>query len=92
MPTETAHVQLQLNEMPRQAGNWIGEDNGLDTEVFKAIGAKDAINRTYRDQRGNTISLHSAVFLEYAGRDYRIRRKSVIPLLVFTLLNPGISI
>ncbi len=65
MPTEPAHPQLLLKEMPKLMGNWTGEDEALDPEIFRHIGAQDAINRSYHDRRGNIIAMHRAMFVEY---------------------------
>jgi EpsI family protein len=65
MPTELAKPQMTIQEMPKKFGPWTGEDSTLDPEVFKAIGAKEAIDRIYRDKAGAEVTLHSAVFLEY---------------------------
>jgi EpsI family protein len=69
MPTEMAHPHLQIEEMPKTFGGWTGEDTALNPEMFRAIGAAMAINRNYRDQQGNTISMHSAVFQDSGMRD-----------------------
>jgi EpsI family protein len=67
MPTELAHLQFKLDQMPQKFGAWSGEDVPLDPQVFQAIGAEMAINRQYRDGRA-TVNLHSAVFLKYGVR------------------------
>ncbi len=64
MPTERASLEMNIQEMPRQLGTWTAEDSPPDPEIFKATGAEMAIDRLYRDKKGNTVSLHSAVFLE----------------------------
>jgi EpsI family protein len=66
MPTELADPKLRIQALPRQVGQWTAEDDRKpDPEIFKAIGAKDVIDRIYREKRGNSVALHSAVFLTY---------------------------
>jgi hypothetical protein len=67
MPTELARPELLLKELPITFGSWTGTDSRLDPEIFRAIGAKMAINRRYRDDR-SIVDLHSAVFLSYGVR------------------------
>jgi hypothetical protein len=67
MPTELAHPQLRLEELPKTFGSWTGDDSPLDPAVFAAIGAEMAINRRYRDDR-LIIDMSSAVFLRYGVR------------------------
>jgi hypothetical protein len=64
MPTEIARPELAIQELPRQLGTWTAEDLALDPEVFKSLGAEMAIDRLYRDKKGNAVSLQSAVFLK----------------------------
>jgi uncharacterized protein DUF3485 len=65
MPTELSNPTMTVQQLPKQLGPWTGQDSELDPEVFKAIGAKQAIDRIYKDRAGLEVTLHSAVFLEY---------------------------
>lgn len=67
MPTEPAHLQLDLDQLPRKFNAWSGDDTPLDPQVFRAIGAERAINRRYRDGRAE-VDLHCDVFLKYGVR------------------------
>jgi EpsI family protein len=87
MPTEVAHPQFRLKEMPRRLGTWTGEDEVLDADIFKHIGAQDAINRTYRDQRGNVVATHSAMFVEYGVRDHPHSPEECYPAAGFRIVD-----
>jgi hypothetical protein len=63
MPTEVAHPQFRLEEMPKSFGHWTGEDTALDPELFRAIGAEMAINRRYKDGRV-AVDMHADVFTD----------------------------
>jgi EpsI family protein len=69
IPTELAQPRQRLEELPKTFGEWKGEKSpqDLDPRIFKAIGAKMATNRLYRERHG-VVSLHCAVFLEYGVR------------------------
>ncbi len=67
MPTEPAHLQLDLDQLPRKFNSWSGDDTPLDPQVFQAIGAEKVINRRYRDGRAE-VDLHCDVFLKYGVR------------------------
>jgi EpsI family protein len=51
-------------DMPKQLGNWQGEDTELDSVIADRTGAKlDTIrDRVYRDDMGHAISMHTAMF------------------------------
>jgi EpsI family protein len=57
-------------EMPRQFGNWQGEDTELDPLIAVATGAQTIVNRCYRDSAGHVINMHTAVFADPKGGVY----------------------
>jgi EpsI family protein len=61
-PPKVRMPSRDLHELPRQLGSWTGVDQDLDRRTFNAIGAKVVVDRLYKDQRGNGVLLHTAVF------------------------------
>jgi EpsI family protein len=59
-------------EMPRQFGNWQGEDREPDPRIDVATGAKldTIVNRIYRDSAGHVINMHAAMFADPKGGVY----------------------
>jgi len=53
-----------FNELPRQLGDWYGEDTKLDPKITATLGAEVVVDRIYRDDLGRVISLHTAFFTE----------------------------
>jgi EpsI family protein len=51
-----------LEDLPRQLGDWTGEDKELDREVFARIGADVVVDRVYQNPRGQSLSMHVAIF------------------------------
>jgi len=62
MPTICSPIEMKIGDLPTSLGEWKGETVALDPEMFKAIGAQMAVDRTYRDHQGRSVSLHAAVF------------------------------
>jgi EpsI family protein len=58
--------------MPRQLGEWQGQDAELDPATANATGAKldTIVNRNYRDTMGHVISMHTAMFDNPKGGVY----------------------
>jgi EpsI family protein len=59
-------------DMPRQLGDWQGEDSEGDPKINAATEAKldTIVNRTYRDNDGHTIEMHTAMFDNAKGGVY----------------------
>jgi EpsI family protein len=51
-----------VKDLPKQLGEWKGEDVKLDERLFQATGASSIVERQYRNESGMAISLHLAVF------------------------------
>lgn len=63
--TETPPTALpawSIQDLPKQLGEWHGEDTKLDERLFQAEGAHSVLNRTYHNESGMMISLHLAIF------------------------------
>lgn len=59
-------MKINFRDMPKELGNWTAIESGdLVPEVFEALGAKDAEERTYQDKYGNRINYHGSVFEEF---------------------------
>lgn len=61
-PPEVEMPNWTFEQMPRQLGEWHGEDSKLDDKLTAAIGAEIIVDRSYRDERGRAVSLHTAMF------------------------------
>lgn len=59
-PKNVREPREKLESMPLTFNNWTGNESELDAELFKAIGADQAQNRSYRDEEGCVVSLHCA--------------------------------
>lgn len=67
--TTPPDVQLPswtFREMPPQLGMWRGHDEEMDPKITAAIGAHSVVDRTYRDERGYAVSMHTAIFVNPA--------------------------
>jgi len=53
---------MKAEDLPKILGDWKGESDALDEDLFNHIGAESAIDRTYKDHRGRAVSLHLAIF------------------------------
>ncbi len=63
--TQTPPVVLpnwKVQDLPKQLGEWKGEDAELDKRIFVAEGAHSVVERQYRNESGTVISLHLALF------------------------------
>jgi len=45
-----------------QGTTWRGENAEMDPKLTAAIGADSVVDRVYRDEKGNTVSMHTAIF------------------------------
>jgi EpsI family protein len=45
-----------------QGTTWRGENAEMDPKLTAAIGADSVVDRVYRDEKGNAISMHTAIF------------------------------
>ncbi len=52
IPTTGTAPQVELEDLPRQLGDWNGEDQEMDPELFEATGADVAVNRLYTNPDG----------------------------------------
>jgi EpsI family protein len=62
---ETPPVVLpnwKVQDLPKQLGEWKGEDAELDKRLFEAEGAHSVVERQYRNDSGMVVSLHLAMF------------------------------
>ena len=50
MPTDPAPLDLKIEDLPMTLGDWKGESIPMDPEMFEAISAKMAIDRSQRVQ------------------------------------------
>ena len=51
-----------VQDLPKQLGEWKGEDVKLDKRLFEAEGAQAVVERQYRNGSGMSVSLHIAIF------------------------------
>jgi len=51
-----------IQDLPKQLGEWKGEDVKLDERLFEATGAQSIVERQYRNESGMSIALHLAIF------------------------------
>jgi uncharacterized protein DUF3485 len=61
IPTTGTSPQQNLDDLPRQLGDWQGENQEMDRELFLATGATFAVNRRYTQSAGGTVNLHATV-------------------------------
>jgi EpsI family protein len=66
-PPEVEQPNWSLRDLPFQLGGWRGEDTEMDPLIATATGANVIVNRIYRDESGNAVSMHTATFLDPAG-------------------------
>lgn len=67
MPTEPAPLEMKVQDLPMTLGQWKGEAVELDPEMFQNMGAEMAMDRVYRDRRGQAVSVHLAVYQAHHG-------------------------
>lgn len=63
-PPAVALPSWSFNELPRQLGDWHGEDTQLDPKITATLGAEVVVDRLYRDDLGRVISLHTSMFTD----------------------------
>ncbi len=56
--SEVRPLTRNLSELPYDLGNWHGEDQKLNEETAKTVGARQSISRIYRNGSGRQISVH----------------------------------
>ena len=61
IPTTGTYPQQALDDLPRQLGEWQGEDQEMDPQLFEVTGATFAVNRLYTNPAGETMMLHATV-------------------------------
>jgi EpsI family protein len=54
----------RFQEMPKQFGNWRGEESTMNPNTAVRTGARldTIIERTYRDNQGHAVAMHAAMF------------------------------
>jgi EpsI family protein len=63
-PSQVEEPDWSLRDLPYRLGDWEGTDAKLDPKIAAATGAATIVNRTYRGPLGQTVALHSAMFLK----------------------------
>ncbi len=66
LPHDVPLPNPDMRSLPRQLGEWIGEDKELDPRIAKATGGEYTVNRQYRGPDGNIVSLHLVVITNYS--------------------------
>ena len=62
IPTTSTPPLQNIEDLPRQLGDWQSEDYEMDPELFKKTGAISVVNRLYTNPAGETSdALHAAV-------------------------------
>jgi EpsI family protein len=63
-PPGTDMPDWTFHDMPKQLGNWHGEETKMDPRIAVLTGAKldTIIQRTYRDDSGHAVAVHAAMF------------------------------
>jgi EpsI family protein len=69
-PPEVEMPGWSVKELPMKLGNWNGEDTEIDPEIAMATGAYAITNRIYSDDKGHSVSLHTAMFADPAEGVY----------------------
>jgi EpsI family protein len=69
-PPEVQMPGWSFRELPRQLGEWQGENSEMDPEIFKATGAKIIEDRIYQDVSNHSIRMHTAFFEDPAAGVY----------------------
>ena len=64
-PDEVALPKNDPRDFPLEIGDWRGEKQELDPEIFEAVGASFVSDRVYRNSMGKGVSVHMAVFMDY---------------------------
>lgn len=97
-PRSIRAPRAPLTDLPLTLGQWQADaqpagNTGVDEGLFEAIGAQDAVTRTYRHPEGWSCSVHMASWHEtdewmphppevcYKGAGYTLREKSDAPML-----------
>ncbi|MEN6405451.1 MAG: exosortase C-terminal domain/associated protein EpsI [Thermoguttaceae bacterium] len=61
-PPDAVLPPWTVHDLPMQLGPWHGETTTLNPKIAAATGASDIEDRLFRDDAGNVISLHTAMF------------------------------
>ena len=67
IPTRGTPSEQDLDDLPRQLGEWQGEDQELDPELARVSFAASVVNRRYANSRGETVNLHATVTVFSTG-------------------------
>lgn len=57
--------RVPLSELPRQLGDWKGEDRETDERMFRATQASEVQSRAYSNASGKTVTLHMATYFDF---------------------------
>ncbi|MBN1912281.1 MAG: EpsI family protein [Pirellulales bacterium] len=60
-----AMPKISITTMPKEFGDWKGEDREVGAREFHAIGATKVVSREYRNSAGEVIVVHIATFGDY---------------------------
>jgi len=66
LPAKPYRFNHLPDELPMQLGEWMGENCEMDSRLGERFTAEQIVNRTYRDLNGHEISLHLAVWGDFA--------------------------
>jgi EpsI family protein len=61
-PPEVERPAWTFRDLPRQLGNWQGEDTEMDPTISMATGAQIIVDRMYQDVSSHNIKMHTAFF------------------------------
>jgi EpsI family protein len=62
IPSECAPIQTNLENLPTSLGSWNGKDAPVDQVLFRAVGARDLVERLYHGPGGQAVSVQTAAF------------------------------
>jgi EpsI family protein len=61
-PPQVERPKWSVKDLPMQLGSWRGEDAEINPEIAAATGAYAIANRIYSNGKGQSVSLHTAMF------------------------------
>ena len=96
IPTKGTAAQQDLNDLPRQLGEWRGEDQEMEPELFEATGAASTVNRMYTNSAGKAVNLHVTVSFFSNGynlphpppRCYRVNGHTILTTKILEIHSP----
>jgi hypothetical protein len=62
IPSECAPIQTNLENLPISLGSWNGKDAPVDQVLFRAVGARELVERLYHGPGGQAVSVQTAAF------------------------------